>query len=47
MTKPKPGDSATCDQVCDPESSRPSTDRTECGEYPAIVSDNIKGYMTS
>ena len=31
-TKPEVGDAATCDQVCDPESSRPNTDRTECGE---------------
>ena len=37
MTKPEAGDATTCDQVCDPESSRPSTDRTECGEYPVAI----------
>ena len=42
MTKPEPGDAATCDQDCDPESSRPNTDRTTCGGYPVILSDSIK-----
>ena len=32
-TKPEVGDAATCDQVCEPQSSRPNDQRTSCGEY--------------
>ena len=41
-TKAEVGDAATCDQICEPYNSRPSIDRTACGEYPAIDSDGIK-----
>ena len=37
MTKPEVGDAATCDQVCDPESSVPNDLRTMCSEYPPCV----------
>ena len=37
MTKPEAGDAATCDQVCDPESSRPNDQRTTCGEYTVAI----------
>ena len=41
-TKPEVGDSATCDQVCDLNNSRPNEQRTMCGEYHVHVSGRIK-----
>ena len=40
--KPKVGDAATCDQVCEPYNSRPNDQWTSCGKYPVSVSTEIK-----
>ena len=45
MTKPEVGDSATCAQVWDPESSRPNDQRTQCGEYPINITG--RNYISS